>query len=212
MAGAIGKLPDGLRPPPRLVRGETVTCGGFAATPRLLPQKEGDHPRQRMVEDILFPPQLCVSQQKGLSSVSLTADSSLCGGSLWAALPAKPLLKGEVSAVGGRRGSFPKRPQVAAALSAAVTTAKSIGDRLQLHGHTSPKERTSLFPATLRERGSGGEALLLEKRPLPQNLPASLVLAEVGGICYTLRGFGLNLRIREGRECRRSGLFSRPRR
>ena len=26
-------------------------------------------------------------------------------------------------------------------------------------------------PATLRERGSGGEALLLEKRPLPQNLP-----------------------------------------
>ena len=54
MAGAIGKLPDGLRPPPRLVRGETVTCGGFAATPRLLPQKEGDHPRQRMVEDILF--------------------------------------------------------------------------------------------------------------------------------------------------------------
>ena len=52
MAGAIGKLPDGLRPPPRLVRGETVTCGGFAATPHLLPPKEGDHPRQRMVEDI----------------------------------------------------------------------------------------------------------------------------------------------------------------
>ena len=26
-------------------------------------------------------------------------------------------------------------------------------------------------PAALRERGSGGEALLLEKRPLPQNLP-----------------------------------------
>ena len=47
VAGAIGK------PPPRLVRGETLTCGGCAATPRLLPQKEGDHPRQRMVEDIL---------------------------------------------------------------------------------------------------------------------------------------------------------------
>ena len=27
-------------------------------------------------------------------------------------------------------------------------------------------------PAALRERGSGGEALLSEKRPLPQNLPA----------------------------------------
>ena len=38
-----------------------------------------------------------------------------------------------------------------------------------LHGRTSPQEQTSLFPATLRERGSGGEALLLEKRPLPQH-------------------------------------------
>ena len=47
VAGAIGK------PPPRLVRGETLTCGGFAATLSLLPQKEGNHPRQRMVEDIL---------------------------------------------------------------------------------------------------------------------------------------------------------------
>ena len=47
-----------------------------------------------------------------LSSVSLTADSSLCGGSLLAALPIKPPLKGEVLAVGGRRGSFPQRRQV----------------------------------------------------------------------------------------------------
>ena len=62
VAGAIGKLPDGLRPPPRLRRGDTVTCGSFAATSCLLPQKEGDHPRQRMVEDIF----------------------SLCGGSLLA--------------------------------------------------------------------------------------------------------------------------------
>ena len=80
--------------------------------PRLLPQKEGDHPRQRMVEDILFPPQLCVSQQKSLSSVSLTADCSLCGGNLLAPLLAKPPLKGEVPAIGGRRGSFPQRQQV----------------------------------------------------------------------------------------------------
>ena len=33
------------------------------------------------------------------------------------------------------------------------------------------QSRPSRTPATLRERGSGGEALLLEKRPLPQNLP-----------------------------------------
>ena len=64
-----------------------------------------------------------------------------------------------------------KRWQVAAALSAAVTTTKLIGDAPTLHGRTSSKKRASLFPATLRERGSGGEALLLEKRPLPQNLP-----------------------------------------
>ena len=32
------------------------------------------------------------------------------------------------------------------------------------------KEQPTRTPATLRERGSGGEALLLEKRPLPQNL------------------------------------------
>ena len=63
------------------------------------------------------------------------------------------------------------RWQVTAALSAAVTTAKQQGIAPTLHGRTSRKKRTSLFPATLRERGSGGEALLLEKRPLPQNLP-----------------------------------------
>ena len=42
--------------------------------------------------------------------------------------------------------------------------------RATSHGRASPKKEPSLFPATLRERGSGGEALLLEKRPLPQNL------------------------------------------
>ena len=64
-----------------------------------------------------------------------------------------------------------QRWQGAAALSAAVTTTMPIGDAPTLHGHTSRKEESSLFPATLRERGSGGEALLLEKRPLPQRSP-----------------------------------------
>ena len=31
---------------------EAVTCGGIAATPCLFPQKEEDHPQQRMVKDI----------------------------------------------------------------------------------------------------------------------------------------------------------------
>ena len=41
-----------------------------------------------------------------------------------AALPAKPPLKGEVPATGGRRGSLPNATKVTAALSAAVTTTK----------------------------------------------------------------------------------------
>ncbi len=86
-------------------------------------------------------------------------------------LRAKPPLKGEVPALGGRRGSFPTlqrsrrlcqppRPQLPKQKNAPT-----------LHGREPSKEESSLFPATLRERGSGGEALLLEKRPLPQNLP-----------------------------------------
>ena len=43
-------------------------------------------------------------------------------------LRAKPPLKGEVPAICGRRGSFPHAAKVAAALSAAVTTAKPIED------------------------------------------------------------------------------------
>ena len=75
--------------------------------------------------------------------------------------------------------SFPSRRQGAAALSAAVTTAPQQGIAPNSHGHTSPKEHASLFPATLRERGSGAEALLLEKRPLPT--ASSLKLAGRGG-------------------------------
>ncbi len=64
-----------------------------------------------------------------------------------------------------------QRWQVAAALSAAVTTTPKQENAPTLHGREPSKEESSLFPATLRERGSGGEALLLEKRPLPQRLP-----------------------------------------
>ena len=65
-----------------------------------------------------------------------------------------------------------QRCTVAAALSAAVTTTKPLSeiDRTRM-GAQRQKEKTSLFPATLRERGSGGEALLFEKRPLPEGVP-----------------------------------------
>ena len=64
-----------------------------------------------------------------------------------------------------------KRQQVAAALSAAVTTTPKQKTAPTSHGHASPKERTSLFPAALREKGSGEEGLLSEKPPPPQNSP-----------------------------------------
>ena len=61
--------------------------------------------------------------------------------------------------------------QVAAALSAAVTIAQSIGDTPNSQAEPTPKSQPTQSPDALRERGSGGEALLSEKRPLPQNLP-----------------------------------------
>ena len=74
-----------------------------------------------------------------------------------------------------RRGEIPSASAdaapprtVAAALSAAVTTTDLQETAPNSHGRTSPKEASSLFPAALRERGSGGEALLLEKRLSPR--------------------------------------------
>ena len=64
-------------------------------------------------------------------------------------------LKGEVPAICGRRGSFPNAVKVAAALSAAVTIAKPIGDAPTSHGRASRQENASLFPATLREGARG---------------------------------------------------------
>ena len=61
--------------------------------------------------------------------------------------------------------------QGAAALSAAVTITKPIGDTPTLHGRTSPKEATGLFPATLRERGSGGRGASLREAASPPAFP-----------------------------------------
>ena len=64
-----------------------------------------------------------------------------------------------------------QRWQVAAALSAAVTITKQQGTAPTSQAEPSQKKHPTQTPAALRERGSGGEALLSEKRPLPQNLP-----------------------------------------
>ena len=62
---------------------------------------------------------------------------------------------------------------VAAALSAAVTLLKPIGDTPNAQAEPSQKKSTpSNAKRSSGERGLGGEALLSEKRPLP---PESLV-------------------------------------
>ena len=72
-----------------------------------------------------------------------------------------------------------------------------------LQAEPSPKNRARQTPAALRERGSGGEALLSEKRPLPRSplTPACSLLP--------FRRLGLGGTTRPRRE-RRSGGSIRP--
>ena len=73
---------------------------------------------------------------------------------------------------GDRHRSFHvlARRTSAAALSAAVDSTKQQETAPTSQAEPPMQKRTSQTPAALRERGSGGEALLSEKRPLPQNL------------------------------------------
>ena len=64
--------------------------------------------------------------------------------------------------------------RVAAALSAAVTTTTPQETAPHLQAEPTKKKPARQTPAALRERGSGGEALLSEKRPLPQKLPTAV--------------------------------------
>ena len=66
-----------------------------------------------------------------------------------------------------------RRWQVAAALSAAVTTAEPIGERP--HSQAEPSKRHRLTPNASRSSGGDlGEALLSEKRPPPASPPSCL--------------------------------------
>ena len=70
-----------------------------------------------------------------------------------------------------RPSPFLHTAKVAAALSAAVTTTKQQEAAPTLQAEPPMQKNPRRTPSALRERGSGGEALLSEKRPLPQNLP-----------------------------------------
>ena len=165
LRGDRAKVSKGRSQSPLVVpeRHETLTCGGYAATPCRLPQKE-DHPQQWMVEDIPLRCSKALSRRKGLSSVSLTADCSLCRGSLLAPPPAKPPLKGEVPAIGGRRGSFPQRRQVTIPIVDAPTLRRN-------HLCRSPQvKRQPLFG----REGSGGRGASLREAASPPSVPPSL--------------------------------------
>ena len=90
-------------------------------------------------------------------------------------LPAKPPLKGEVPALGRRRGSFPNATKVTAALSAAVTTTKQQEPaptlrRNQLRRSHHPK-RQPLFG----REGSGGRGASLREAASPPSTSPTLV-------------------------------------
>ncbi len=102
------------------------------------------------------PSGFCVG--RGSSSVSLTADSSLCGGSLWGfCLQACP---------------YPNAVKVAAALSAAVTTTKQQENAPISQAKPPMQKHATQTPAALRERGVWGERRFSQRSGLsPQNLP-----------------------------------------
>ena len=129
-----------------------------------------------------------LSQRKGLSSVSLTANCSLCRGSLLASFPAKPPLKGEVPAIGGRRGSFPQRQQVT----------MLIGDAPPLRrNHLCRSPQVKRQPLFGRE-GSGGRGASLREAASPPRIspPPSLHdLRPCGGV---VAGLGEAPAVRNG--------------
>ena len=111
---------------------------------------------------------------RGLSSVSLAADSSLCGGSLLARLPAKPPLKGEVSAIGGRRGFVSPAPQGRGGSVSRRDHNQLAETRAHSQAEPTPKKPPSQTPAALRERGVWGERRFSQRSGLsPQTFPAT---------------------------------------
>ena len=104
----------------------------------------------------------------------------LCGGEAGAFRSPPPPLRGSHLLT----GIAPKRWQVAAALSAAVTITPKQGTAPNSHGRTSREERTSLFPAALRE-GARGRGFSQRSR-LPRIPPSPGVPHSKKNICFIL--------------------------
>ena len=93
-----------------------------------------------------------------------------------ACLLAKPPLKGEVPAIGGRRGSLPSAAKVAAALSAAVTTTQPIGNAP--NSQAEPTKKKSRKPNANRSSGEGvwGRGASLREAASPPESPPTVNL------------------------------------
>ena len=162
MAGAIGKLPDGLRPPPRVRRREILLVSFRKKRGTIRGANGGRYtflPRQR------------IPRQKSLSSVSLTADSSLCGGSLLAHFLQSLPFQGRCPPQAGG-GVHPPPRTSAAALSAAVDSRKLQETAPASQAEPTPKNRARQTPAALRE-GARGRGFSQRSR-LPRSSPPSV--------------------------------------
>ena len=115
-----------------------------------------------------------------------SADSSLCGGSLLTRLLAKPPLKGEVPAVGGRRGSVPPRCTSAAALSAAVDSTKPIRDHPPLR-RNHLRRSNQLKRQPLFGRGGLGERRFSQRSGLSPRISPPSHLLQSSNFCAILK-------------------------
>ena len=112
----------------------------------------------------------CLRARRGIPSVSLRLTAPSAEGAFWrTSMQASPERGG--ARLRRAEGFVPHTAKVAAALSAAVTITQPIGDTPHSQAEPTKQNRTRQTLTALRERGTGGEALLSEKRPLPQNLP-----------------------------------------
>ena len=158
---------------------ETVTCGGIAATPCLFPQKEGDHPRQRMVKDIHSRRgNACPSKGAYPQSVlRLTAPAPLQRDPF-----GSTSLKASPERGGARRrraeGFVPKRPHVRGGSVSRRGLNQAAGNRTQRSGGTNYAE----VPKSNASRSSGegvwGRGASLREAASPPESPHCKSLGE----------------------------------
>ena len=144
--------------------------------PRHLPQKEEDHPRQQMVEDIPSRRNSTLPNKKAYpqSALRLTAPSAEGAfGSLgFTRYGINKNRQGRMDANPFCPAAFfPSHPaaMVAAALSAAVTSTKPIGEQPHSQAEPTKKKDVPQTPAALRE-GARGRGFSQRSR-LPRSSP-----------------------------------------